>query len=123
VPINLKVGDVHVPIGLGFVLLVLLGCAIMNLLTKEVATVAGGVFTAGFFTIFWASERYYERRRHGAHHEHMEQFRRETTDEVTPVSLGLTKPYRMLVAIRSPWNLFMLEKALQETDPDTTNVI
>jgi nucleotide-binding universal stress UspA family protein len=53
----------------------------------------------------------------------MEQFNRVTTQEVTPVSLGLTKPYRMLVAIRSPWNLFMLEKALSEVDPDTTNII
>jgi amino acid transporter/nucleotide-binding universal stress UspA family protein len=123
VPINIKVGDVYVPLGLGFVLLILLGCAIMNLLTKEVATIAGGVFTAAFFTIFWASERYYERRRAGGHHEHLEQFNRVTTDEITPLGLGLTKPYRMLVAIRSPWNLFMLEKALAEVDPDTTNVI
>jgi nucleotide-binding universal stress UspA family protein len=35
----------------------------------------------------------------------------------------LTKPYRKLVAIRSPQNLFMLEKALAETDPDTTDVV
>ncbi len=36
---------------------------------------------------------------------------------MTPPSLGLTKPYRKLVAIRSTQNLFMLEKALAETDP------
>ena len=36
---------------------------------------------------------------------------------------GLTKPYRKLVAIRSTQNLFMLEQALAETDPDTTDVI
>jgi nucleotide-binding universal stress UspA family protein len=35
----------------------------------------------------------------------------------------LTKPYRKLVAIRSPHNLFMLEKALAETDPETTDVV
>src|SRR5262249_35467184 len=38
-------------------------------------------------------------------------------------ALGLTKPYRKLVAIRSPQNLFMLEKALAETDPVTTSVV
>jgi nucleotide-binding universal stress UspA family protein len=37
--------------------------------------------------------------------------------------LGLDKPYTKLVAIRSPNNLFMLEKALAETDPDTTSVV
>src|SRR6201997_641624 len=41
----------------------------------------------------------------------------------TPESLELTHPYRKLVAIRSPQNLFMLEKALAETDPDTTDVV
>ena len=37
--------------------------------------------------------------------------------------LGLDKPYRKLVAIRSTQNLFMLEKALFETDPETTDVV
>jgi nucleotide-binding universal stress UspA family protein len=35
----------------------------------------------------------------------------------------LDKTYTKLVAIRSPNNLFMLEKALAETDPDTTSVV
>ena len=42
---------------------------------------------------------------------------------MTPESLGLTKPYRKLVSIRSTQNLFMLEKALAETDPETTGVV
>ena len=58
--------------------------------------------------------------RRGAHHEHLEQFNQQTRRERQPASLGLTKPYRKLVAIRSPQNLFMLEKALAETDPETT---
>ncbi len=37
--------------------------------------------------------------------------------------MGLTKSYRKLVAIRSPHNLFMLEKALAETDPETTGIV
>jgi amino acid transporter/nucleotide-binding universal stress UspA family protein len=122
VPLNIRIGDVDVPIGLTIVLVILLGTAIMNLLTKEVATIAGSVFTCGFFTVFLVSEAYYERRR-GAHHQHREQFNRDTTVEISPAGLGLTRPYRMLVAIRSPWNLFMLEKALAEVDPDTTNVV
>src|SRR5262249_3560600 len=44
-------------------------------------------------------------------------------DEVSAQSLQLTKRYHKLVAIRSPHNLFMLEKALAEADPDSTDVI
>ena len=36
--------------------------------------------------------------------------------------MNLDKPYRKLVAIRSTNNLFMLEKTLAETDPETTDV-
>ena len=42
---------------------------------------------------------------------------------MTPATLGLDRPYRKLVAIRSPQNLFMLEKALAETDPETTAMV
>src|SRR5207244_11899671 len=103
--------------------LVLLTTAILNFFTKEVATVGGVAFTLGFLTVFMLSEHYHEKRRRGGRHEHLEQFNRETTPEISPETLGLGKPYCKLVAIRSPQNLFMLEKALAETDPDTTEVV
>jgi hypothetical protein len=53
----------------------------------------------------------------------LEQFNQQTAGEVTADSLGMTKLYRKLVAIRSPHNLFMLERALAETDPETTGVV
>ncbi len=59
----------------------------------------------------------------GEKHEHKEQFNRGRIDQATADSLGLKRPYRKLVAIRSPHNLFMLEKALADTDPQTTEVI
>ena len=45
------------------------------------------------------------------------------SQEVTKAGLGLTRPYCKLVAIRSPHNLFMLDKALADTDPQTTDVV
>ncbi len=123
VPLNVKVGDVEVPVGLSLILFVLLLTAVMNFLTKEVATVAGCIFTGGFFTVFMISEQIHERRRRGERHQHVEQFNEQTTEEVTRQGLRLAKAYRKLVAIRSPQNLFMLEKALAETDPDTTDVV
>jgi nucleotide-binding universal stress UspA family protein len=122
VPLNVRVGNVEVPLGLGLIFLVLLFTALLNLFTKEVATGGGILFTVVFLTIFMLSERYHEKKRQGAHH-HLEQFNQQTTAEVTPDSLGLNKHYRKLVSIRSTQNLFMLEKALAETDPETTGVV
>jgi amino acid transporter/nucleotide-binding universal stress UspA family protein len=122
VPLNVRIGGIELPIGLSLIFLVLLTTAILNFFTKEVATVSGLVFTAVFLTVFLTSERYHEKRR-GARHEHLEQFNRQVANEVSAESLGLTKSYRKLVAIRSPQNLYMLEKALAETDPETTDVI
>jgi amino acid transporter/nucleotide-binding universal stress UspA family protein len=123
VPLNVKVGNVEFPVGLCLIFLVLLFTALLNLFTKEVATVGGITFTVVFLVIFLVSEHYHEKRRQGARHHHLEQFNQETTGEVTAASLGLTKSYRKLVSIRSTQNLFMLEKALAETDPDTTGMV
>jgi amino acid transporter/nucleotide-binding universal stress UspA family protein len=123
VPLNIRLGNVEVPIGLTLIFLVLLTTAILNFFTKEVATVGGVTFTIIFLTVFIISEHHHEKRLKGRQHEHLEQFNRDTTDEISPAGLGLTKAYRKLVSIRSPQNLFMLEKALAETDPETTGVV
>ncbi len=123
VPLNVKFGSVEVPFGLLGVLFLLLMAAIFNLLTKEIATIGGIAFTGAFFTLFYLSERYHEKKLHGAKHEHIEQFNQATAGAVTAAGLGLTKPFHKLVSIRSTHNLFMLEKALAETDPETTDVV
>jgi nucleotide-binding universal stress UspA family protein len=123
VPFNVRIGSVEFPIGLTIILLVLLTSAVMNLLTKEVATIGGLTFTAVFFSVFYFSERYHEKRRVGVLHHHLEQFNQATAGELTASQLCLTRRYRKLVSIRSPQNLYMLEKTLAETDPDTTDVI
>src|SRR5262249_29835007 len=81
VPLNIHVGGVEFPVGLTLILLILLTAAVLNFLTKEVATVSGLAFTAVFFTLFFVSERYHERRRQGQRHEHLEQFNRRTEEE------------------------------------------
>jgi amino acid transporter len=123
VPFNVRIGTVEVPIGLSLIFLVLLVTAVMNFFTKEVATVSGLAFTVVFLSVFVASEHYHERRRRGSKHEHLEQFNELTTETVTPATLGLRKPFRKLVAIRSPQNLHMLDKALEDTDPASTDVV
>jgi amino acid transporter/nucleotide-binding universal stress UspA family protein len=126
VPLNIPLGaGKELPLGLILIFLVLFAAAILNLLTKETATTWGLGFTAAFLTVFMISEQVNLRKHPGTHghHEHLEQFNIKTAEEVTSADLGLTKQYTKLVAIRSPYNLFMLEKALAETDPDTTSVV
>ncbi len=123
VPGNIRIGSVELPIGLGLIFLLMLLSAIANLLTKEVATISGLIFTAVFLAVFVGTEFYYERKRRGAKHEHREQFNQEVRQEVSAAALGLTKRYRKLVAIRSTQNLVMLEKALADTDPFHTDVV
>jgi len=122
VPLNFRIGRFEVPVGIFLVFLVLAVAAISNLLTKEVATVSGVLFTLVFYLVFWITER--ARRRGGdGHHEHLEQFNQRESDRVSTEALGLSKPYRKLVAIRSPYNLAMLQTCLNETDPETTDVV
>ena len=119
VPLNFRIRGVEMPVGLSLIFLVLLATAVLNFLTKEVATIGGMAFTAVFLVIFMmlgALSREETRRR-----------RPPPSRTVQPphgrrVRPGHAwaghKPYRKLVAIRSTQNLFMLEKALLETDPD-----
>jgi amino acid transporter/nucleotide-binding universal stress UspA family protein len=124
VPLNFRVGKYDVPLGIALIFIVLFFAAIVNFMTKEVATVSGVAFTVVLFISFYTSERARRLRGKGdVHHEHLEQFNEEQADQVTVESLVITRPYRKLVAIRSPYNLWMLEKCLAETDPETTDVV
>jgi amino acid transporter/nucleotide-binding universal stress UspA family protein len=125
VPLNVRFRGFDWPIGTALIFLTLVTAAICNLMTKEVATITGVLFTAGFYIVFLLSEKAH-RRRLGAtaeHHEHLEQFNERHAEQLSVQSLSLVKPYRKLVAIRSPYNLGMLERCLAETDPETTEVV
>jgi len=124
VPLNFRVGKYDIPLGIALIFLSLTLAAVVNFLTKEVATVSGVVFTAVLFITFYVFERIRHKRGINLeHHEHLEQFNQQSSEKVDAHSLGVTRPYRKLVAIRSPHNLWMLEKCLTETDPETTDVI
>ncbi len=123
VPLNVRLGQWEVPLGLILIFLLMFFSAVANVLTKQVATVSGLIFTSAFLTVFMVTEHLHEKRRRGAKHKHTDQFNQQAADEISSRSLGLSKTYHKLVAIRSPQNLFMLEKALLETDPLTTDVV
>jgi amino acid transporter len=123
VPLNIPIGQTHIPVGLIIIFLILLTAASLNLFTKPVATIAGLGFACVFFVIFLFSERHHEIKKQGATHKHLEQFNQDSEEKLSLDTLGLARPYRKLVAIRSTQNLYMLEKALADTDPNLTDVI
>lgn len=123
VPFNLRIGSIELPIGLMAIFLVLVTTALLNLVSKPVATVSGTLFALVFFVIFLLSERHYEQKKKGKQHKHLEQFNQAEEEEISAQQLNLTRPYRRLVAIRSTQNLYMLEKTLADTDPNVTDVV
>ena len=56
VPLNLKLGRYDFPLGILLIFLVLALCAMVNFMTKEVATISGVAFTTLLFLVFWASD-------------------------------------------------------------------
>ena len=62
VPGNIRIGRIEIPMGLLTVSLILVSIALTNLLTKQVATISGILFTAAFFVMFTVSERINQRK-------------------------------------------------------------
>lgn len=128
-PLNLKIGKIELPIGLTLIFLVLLSVAIMNLLTKRVATIAGSIFALAFFIVFVVSEQINHRKRKGKTLDDMNQIGhvdRVNLDQVgllTSEACRLTKSKRIVVAARDPNNLIHLQTVLSEIDPDEIDVI
>ena len=58
VPLNFHVGKTEIPVGLAMITVTLFALAIINVLTKKVATISGSSFTIAFFITFELSEVY-----------------------------------------------------------------
>jgi amino acid transporter len=119
VPMNLtwfRPGGKDFPLGLALTFLVLFATAIVNLFTKQVATISGVSFTLALFLVFVISEKINGQEEH-AYGEEPEKFNLELIDEdhVDPIRLGLG-PNKRLIAIRDPNNLTHLHRYLSERD-------
>src|SRR6266496_1971391 len=116
VPFNLRLGDTEIPFGLGAITLMLFAVAGINLITKEVATISGILFTIVFFTLFLISERINERRRAEEIHttSAMDQFRLSTSESVSTETVAV-RPGNTIVLVRDYNTLGHLKKALEIT--------
>lgn len=122
VPPNITIAGIEIPIGLGFVFLILLMLGIVNLFTKPIATQGGILFTIILYIVFGISE--YLNKRHGALHNHeLEKFNILAQSKLTADAIGCKHAQRKLVAVHVPTRLDHLHKCLQETNPENTDII
>ena len=115
-------GEVIIPVGIILVCLVLVAAAVINLLTKKTATVWGGIFTAGFLVAFIVLEKI-SKSRQASGHGHLEQFNEKSSENISREALGLTHPNPVIIAVRGPRSLPVLEKILQETDTNVRDIV
>jgi nucleotide-binding universal stress UspA family protein len=121
VPGNFDVAGREVPLGLIVISAVLLTTALVNLLTKSQATIAGVTFSAVFFAIFSYSEYRVTKERHGKP-ENLDQFRVYGNQELGSGAIGV-RPGNILVAVRDPRNLYYLRDVLRTTDTACQDVV
>jgi nucleotide-binding universal stress UspA family protein len=121
VPLNFHIRGKEVPVGLGLIALTLILLALINLVTKKTATIAGFSFSIALFILFELSEKY-NRKRHAERAQGMEQFRLDTHDDLTRESLHV-RPGNVLVAVRNPNRLEHLERILHKTDTRKIDIV
>ncbi len=121
VPLNLRLGRAEWPIGLALIALVLIACAVVNLFTKQVATIAGISFTLAFFGVFVTSERIMLRRR-GADAVHLDPFQLEARETISTEALRC-RPGGVLVPVRNYHTLAPLDWILGQPESVNRDVV
>jgi amino acid transporter len=120
VPLNLKVRNIEIPLGLGLITIALFALCVINLFTKQVATLSGVAFTIIFFAVFTASEKM--TRKHTTAHSELDQFNLEPGEDLTPEALGV-RPGNILVMVRNYNTLYNLGAVLDRVDTHKHDVV
>jgi hypothetical protein len=113
-------GNLEIPLGLGLITLTLFALCVINLFTKEVATLSGVAFTIIFFAVFSASERITRKR--GTAHAGLDQFHVATQEELTPQSVG-ARPGNILVPVSNYHALYHLANVLDRFKPERRDLV
>src|SRR5262244_4146136 len=120
VPLNVKIGSVEIPVGLGVITAILFALCFINLFTKQVATVSGIVFTIIFFAVFTTSERMTRKR--DTEHAELDQFNLEAGEGLTPEALRV-RPENILVMVRNYNTLNNLATVLNRTETRKQDIV
>ena len=93
----------------------------VNLFTKQLATIAGVAFSVVFFAVFTVSERI-TARQHAHAESGLDQFNIAQNTELSAEAMEV-RPGNVLVATRDPGNLYYLRQVLANTDTTKTDVV
>ncbi|MCU0246563.1 MAG: APC family permease [Bryobacter sp.] len=113
-PVNLRLGKLELPIGLGTTVLMLFLVAIANLFSKKIATIYGVSFTVLLFLLFIVSERINLRRKLKKE-KSLEEFNLEQQPQIDSETLE-ARPGCVLVAVRNYHQMEHLHKVLEKTN-------
>ena len=115
-PLNIRVGNREIPVGLLVTTTILFFVAIANLFTKQIATYFGVGFTLFLFIVFTISGRLNAKARRETK-QGLEQFNLDVQPEIT-VGAGAihARPGCVLVAVRNYNRMAHLENVLQKTN-------
>ena len=120
VPWNPRIAGVEIPVGIGIITVALLAVALVKLLTKQVATISGVVFTLVLFTAFTISEKVTRSRKSAT--AGLDQFRLVPGEELTPKAVGVRKE-NMLVMVRDQHTLYPLAAAIRRVSTSRQDVV
>jgi amino acid transporter len=120
VPFNLHIFHTEIPIGVGLVTLTLFALCLINLFTKEVATISGVAFTLIFFAVFEVSEIMTKKR--STSRVELDQFNLAQESDLTIENVGV-KPGNVLVPVSTYYTLYPLEAALRRTKRGPAEVV
>jgi len=113
-PINFRLGNREIPVGLIVTTLVLAMVAIANLFTKQIATIYGVTFTIGLFIVFTTSE-VINKRKIDAKQAGLEEFNLDMRPEVTASAVH-ARLGCVLVAVRDYSRMQHLLNVLEKTN-------
>jgi amino acid transporter len=122
VPLNLHIGGKEIPIGLALTTSILMVTAIVNLFTKQYATIYGVSFTVAFFVVFTISERINIRKHRARQERSLEQFNLQQDAHVDAKSIH-ARPGSILVAVRNASNMQHLRRTLQKTNLRRNDIV
>jgi len=122
VPGNFHIGNIEIPVGLALITLLLFAVALINLMTKPLATEAGIAFSVFLYVVFMLSEKHTHKQRKGTDHEMREEFRVAEQPLVNREEMKV-RPGNVLVAIRDPRNLYYLSTLLKAIDTTKQDIV
>jgi hypothetical protein len=122
VPFNVRVRGIEFPVGLALITTLLFAFAIINLFTKQLATIWGLAFTAVVYVVFIVSERQNRRRAADGHDTGLDQFQLLAASDLGLEEVA-ARPGSVLVPVRDYNTLAHLNWALTHADTERHDVV